>query len=262
MINTRPIEFKSINEIVDNYKKYKEIFMEDSVLVFRNANLSYDDQVVLHRELGKYFGWHTFTEEDGNTSKYVEDHSKNMNVGKVSGDEIMLRWHIEHLHYDNPIVAATWNMITFNTNENNGKTYFVDSEKIYNSMPSDWKNFLESCTINGKHFNVENFKLIKNHWITGNKVIRMKVSVAEEKTQDLFFINNNVPTEEDVTNFNKILLWFGNQVINNEEIRIVHKWQQGDIVIPDLFKLAHAVTGGFDPIDRKFIGVWGYKNKI
>jgi alpha-ketoglutarate-dependent taurine dioxygenase len=149
-------------------------------------------------------------------------------------------------------------MITFNTDTNNGKTYFVDSEKIYNRMPDEWKNFLEVCTINGKNFNADNFKLVKNHWITGNKVVRMKVTDLKEGTEDLFMVNENTPTKEDVDLFNEILVWFGNEVINNEDIRIVHKWKQGDIVIPDLFKLAHAVTGGFDPADRKFIGIWGF----
>ena len=32
------------------------------------------------------------------------------------------------------------------------------------------------------------------------------------------------------------------------------------LVIPDLFKLAHAVTGGFKSEDREFRGIWGYKN--
>jgi alpha-ketoglutarate-dependent taurine dioxygenase len=258
MIHTAPIEFTTIEDIVDNYKKYKDVFVNDSILVFRNANLSYEEQIVLHKKLGECFGWHTFDAEDGSTAKYIENHSNNINVKKVNGDEIMLNWHIEHLHYSNPIVAATWNMITFNTDTNNGKTYFVDSEKIYNRMPDEWKNFLEVCTINGKNFNADNFKLVKDHWITGNKVVRMKVTDLKEGTEDLFMVNENTPTKEDVDLFNEILVWFGNEVINNEDIRIVHKWKQGDIVIPDLFKLAHAVTGGFDPADRKFIGIWGF----
>jgi len=76
MIYTQPIEFTSIDDIVNNYKKYKDTFISNSILVFRNANLSYDDQVIFHKRLGESFGWHTHIEEDGNTSKYIEDHSK------------------------------------------------------------------------------------------------------------------------------------------------------------------------------------------
>jgi len=261
MIYTQPIEFTSIEDIVNNHNKYKDIFLNDSILVFRNANLSYDDQVIFHKNLGKHFNWHAYTEQDGNTSKYIEDHSQNKNVGKSTGDEIMLKWHMEHIYYDNPIVAATWNMVTFNTDNNNGKTYFIDSEKIYATMPDDWKNFLESCTVNGRSTDVGSFNVIKNHWITGNKVLRMMVTTDEERLVHSFFVNDNAPSEKEIKLFKEIILWFGNEVNTNEDIRIVHKWKQGDLVIPDMFKLAHAVTGGFNPIDRKFIGIWGYKDK-
>jgi hypothetical protein len=40
---------------------------------------------------------------------------------------------------------------------------------------------------------------------------------------------------------------------------MVHRWQQGDLIIPDMFKLAHAVTGGFKSEDREFRGIWAYQ---
>ena len=48
----------------------------------------------------------------------------------------------------------------------------------------------------------------------------------------------------------------------DESIRIVHDWKQGDLVLMDAFKLAHAVTGGFKPEDREFTGIWGYRDPI
>jgi hypothetical protein len=48
------------------------------------------------------------------------------------------------------------------------------------------------------------------------------------------------------------------EIKNNTEIRIIHEWKEGDIVIPDLHRMIHTVAGGFKPSEREFIGIWGY----
>jgi alpha-ketoglutarate-dependent taurine dioxygenase len=264
MIDIVPIEFTSIKEIKDNINFYKNKFIEDSVIVLRGANLTHEEHVDLHKFLGENFGWSTFDEENGETAKYIEDHGHNKNLKTSTKDDVMLSWHIEHVYYENPIVGATWNMVVFNTDNNNGKTYFVDSEKLYEKLPLKWKNFLNNCVLSPNDFNLsnsfKNYLPVKNHWITNNPVIRMKISYSNEEINSLVSVNDQEPTEEHKEIFKEIAVWFGDQVMNNKDIRLVHKWQKGDLVIPDMFKLAHAVTGGFDPIDRKFVGIWGYQN--
>lgn len=41
---------------------------------------------------------------------------------------------------------------------------------------------------------------------------------------------------------------------------MVHQWQKGDLLIPDLFKLAHAVTGGFVQNQRQLDGMFAKAN--
>ena len=48
---------------------------------------------------------------------------------------------------------------------------------------------------------------------------------------------------------------------NNLNIRIVHKWKQGDLVIPDMFVMYHALTGGFSSDEREFVGIWSLRDK-
>ena len=48
----------------------------------------------------------------------------------------------------------------------------------------------------------------------------------------------------------------------NEKKFFIHEWKQGDFVIVDLFKMAHAVYGGFEPEDREFSGFWAYRDEI
>jgi alpha-ketoglutarate-dependent taurine dioxygenase len=77
---------------------------------------------------------------------------------------------------------------------------------------------------------------------------------------DLVSYKSESPKKSELRYFQTLIRKIEDIVWNNEDIRIVHRWQQGDLVIPDLFKLAHAVTGGFRPEDREFRGIWGYKD--
>jgi hypothetical protein len=38
---------------------------------------------------------------------------------------------------------------------------------------------------------------------------------------------------------------------------MVLKWQQGDLAVPDLYKLAHSVSGGFTKNQRTLSGQFG-----
>jgi hypothetical protein len=168
--------------------------------------------------------------------------------------------------YDNPIVLGTWNMHNFKTDNENGKTYFIDSEKAYNEMPEDWKSFLGLCKINNPNpdtdQSIDDFSPIVNHWISGNPLIRLAPRNNLGSGSTLKSVDNREATQTEKDLFEEIFMWFGNYVYNNQEDRIVHKWQQGDLLIVDIFKMNHAVTGGFDPADREFIGMWGYKDPI
>lgn len=263
MINIVPIEFTSIQEIKENFNFYKNKFINDSVVVFRNANLTHQDHIEINKIFGSNLGWSNFERESGEVDNYVEDHSRVENILTTTSDDIIVFWHIEHVYYKNPIIAATWNMITFNTDNENGKTYFVDSSRLYEKLSDEWKSFLDSCIVGmGKSdvdIKFDDYKPIGRHWITDKPVIRLRLDWIDGATNTLVSVNGKTPTEEEQKTFTDICSWFNNEVITNEDLRMVHRWQKGDLVLVDLFRLAHAVTGGFNPIDRKFVGIWGYK---
>jgi alpha-ketoglutarate-dependent taurine dioxygenase len=264
MIHTVPVEYKSIDEIMDNIDKYKEKFIEDSVVVFRNANLSFDEQLSLHKSIGESFGWQTHREEG---SHYKENHSHNPNVGVSGSDEIMLTWHVEHFYYSNPIVAGTWNMFHLNAEAGAGKTYFVDTSKVYELLDEDMKDFLSNCILKTKtqeefwpFATQTNYKAVLPHWLTNKPVIR--ISLSRWVDDEIFSINEKPPTEKDYEMFRNSALRVIDLIEKDESIRIVHDWKQGDLVLMDAFKLAHAVTGGFKSEDREFTGIWGYRDPI
>jgi alpha-ketoglutarate-dependent taurine dioxygenase len=264
MINAEQVNFLGVNEIKNNISLYLDKFIKSGVIVFRNANLNKEEHIIFNEHLSSLFGWNIHKNtESNNTYSYTENHSQNKGLDGSSSDDIALVWHIEHVSYQNPIVSGTWNMEVFNTDSENGKTYFVDSEKIYNRMSDDWKNFLSSCLVKSK-INEKIYTPVQEHWITKNPVLRLDVDNLKFNINytELYSVNHNVPTQNDLIVFNEILQWFSNEVFNNENIRVVHKWQQGDLVLVDTFKMAHAVTGGFKPSDREFTGIWGFKDKV
>jgi alpha-ketoglutarate-dependent taurine dioxygenase len=261
---TQPVEFPGIQEVLDNVDLYKQKFLDDSIIVFRNANLTYEEQSSFHAELGELFNYNVIKLSDSEVDNYVENHSLRESIETAGTNDILLPWHIEHLYYRNPIVISTWNMTKFTTDSENGKTYFIDSEQAYNAMPEEWKLFLNVCKINNPNEeindNADDFSPIVNHWISGNQLLRLAARENKTSGTTLRSVHDREPTELERELFEEIFMWFGNYVYTNQEDRIVHKWQQGDFLIVDIFKMVHSVTGGFDPADREFIGMWGYRD--
>ena len=70
-------------------------------------------------------------------------------------------------------------------------------------------------------------------------------------------IDNREPNEEEKARHKDLTQWIRNQVWENKDIRMVLKWQQGDLAVPDLYKLAHSVSGGFTKNQRTLSGQFG-----
>ena len=262
---TKILEFTNIGEIENNASFYKKIFIEDGLIVFRNARLSNEDHVIFHQMLCKKFGAY----EEENLNGYVEQHSRISDHAKenAKNDGIILTWHVEHPSYKNPIVLGSWNMHKFTAQEESGKTYFVDTEALFNMMPDNFKDFAKKCIVVSPVVKNEGVgpthKFIDSHWITGNLVIRVShINETGNDYQMLHTFDGAVPTKEEHDMYDSIMQWIQNQLANNLDIRIVHKWRQGDLVIPDMYKMCHAVSGGFKSEEREFKGIWGrqYKN--
>ena len=270
MINVVPIEFPGIENVLDNSEYYKDKLINDSVICFRDANLTEKEQFYFAKKLGKAIGWSLLDDKD----KYIENHSRKSDI--ISGpDDVIVEWHVEHTYYTNPIVASTWNMYNFKTNPENGKTYFVDTSALFYMLSNEDQEFLlnsiiiepdivreaqlRSNFISEQTSLADEYPIIAKHWLTGKPVIRF-TTLPEPLIVNLVSYKGKPPTKDELRYFKLLIRKIENKIWKNEDIRIVHRWQQGDLVIPDLFKLAHAVTGGFKPEDREFRGIWGYRD--
>lgn len=253
-----PIEFPGMEEVINNLDYYKDKLINEAIIVFRNANLTYEEQSYLHKAMGEYFGWYTYV-RDQKVDRYIENHETRKLVNLSNGDDVMVPWHMEFPEYQTSILAGTWNMMKFTTDSENGKTYFLDSGLLYTLLPEEWQDLLSNSLIEVIYRkDLKPYSPIAQHWITKQPVVRLMLPEKDETLYSLVSYNGQPATIEQKELFNEIFVWICDYVKNNDENRIVHRWQQGDLLFSDIFKLMHAVTGGFSPEDREFIGIWGY----
>jgi hypothetical protein len=99
--------------------------------------------------------------------------------------------------------------------------------------------------------------------IDGSTIYRnLQLNETGNKYQLLSSFDGNNPTTEEHNIYNSIMRWIQNQLSENLDIRIVHKWKQGDLVVPDMYKMCHSVSGGFNSNERELKGMCGrqYEN--
>jgi alpha-ketoglutarate-dependent taurine dioxygenase len=162
-----------------------------------------------------------------------------------------------------PIIGGSWNMTKFTADVDSGKTYFFDSSLAYSMLEEEEQAFLSKCHASwyshsdiGPHF----APAVAPHWISNKKVIRLELS--RSIAINLFSFDGRRPTDGESDTFKDLTQKIHDIIENEETCRIVHRWNQGDIVFPDLFRMAHSVTGGFSPEDREFSGMWLFSKDV
>jgi alpha-ketoglutarate-dependent taurine dioxygenase len=262
----QPRPYSSKEELYEDLQAVVDVYKKDGIVGIRGLHLDEKEHIQLVKDLGDILGWYPNNSSNFN-HQYIENHSTNVKASEIASDpdEVILRWHLEHVDFDAyiPLVAGVWNMHKFNCNPESGKTYFLDSRRAYETIFSiEEQQFLKKCiaTWTEDEAGLEKYEttIVKPHWITGEDQIRLELHHTEETT--LLTVDGNEPTDEDRSLFYVLINRFSDYVTNNEDARIVHKWEEGDILVPDLFTMAHAVTGGFNPEDREFTGYWCYTN--
>jgi hypothetical protein len=284
LIETTP--YPGIGGVKENIDFYKQMFIDNSIIAFRGADISFDEQDELIEVLGESFGWTM-------SGIYDEDHSRTRD--KQENNEYMLTWHVEHAYWERPVLGAAWYMHTFTEDPKNGRTTFYPMHKLFKELKPEWQDLALSAYIEAENYPelgqpvAEFFDSSKSwaegetyiasraiavpHFITGEPTYRIaNLGNKPEKYDHIHRLNNvngSEPTEEQNQMYyemNKYVVDKINTPIDNtDDGHMVHEWRQGDILIPDLFTMAHSVLGGFDSRKRKFRGLWTgfpeYKNK-
>ena len=263
------VNFTSIEDVKHNWNQYKDLLLKEGVFVFRNAHISLEEQKKLQAFIGTSLHCWPNEQEPANM-EYIETHAFIKQSVTANKDEVLLNWHIEHAEFDNPMVLGVWKMEIFQAEKGSGNTVFVNTTELYNRLPVKDQDFLKSAiavfpfSMIGHNLEWGEEDLVKNdlltgpfireHWVTKEPVVRISFWVD----QWLSHMINRETTEEDKKNFKRLFDYFWEEVKNNKDNWVVQEWQEGDLLIVDLHKMAHAVLGGFDSKDRKLQGTFSY----
>lgn len=270
MLSPYIIEYKGLSDIKENISSYFNKFEEHSVVCFRGGDVSKEDQVEILKIFGDLAGWFpntTVLEDKDNLEAfnayafYSENHSQAYNE-KWGNDDIVITWHLEHFYRKNRTAGAVWNMKTFTCSPESGKTYFVNANKLWDMLNEQEKQILTDSQTYFYYFDdVIMANCVSKHFRTNQTLAHVDFNADPSKYKYLARYNGFQPSDPMEKEFNRIMMFLNDQVKNNEDIRIVHKWQENDVLVPDLFKLIHTITGGFKPEERYFHGVWATLNK-
>lgn len=254
------VEFPGVDAFKEDIDGYVEDFLSGKIIAFRNANCSQEDQEEITKLLGDRLGWwpNSLSTED---PTYHETHEQNMNERTTSDNaSLILGWHLEHVGPGESYVGAVWCMNLYKCSPDAGKTYFVDMLALFASLSEEDKLLLRQSTVRLKPMDPDApigqpYLLVEQHWVLGKDVPRCVLNNSH--LTELISVDGNEPTTEQLESFNRVFNYLVDQVNNNEDIRLVQSWQEGDMLIFDVFRWAHAVTGGFNAGERRLDGIFG-----
>ena len=265
-------------EIINNIDKYIELFLSDGILAFRELNATEQQQRTILACFGDKLGWYP-NKKYPKTHRYFEKHDNALTVYSNRGkDELIVLWHLEHCSVKHPQCGAAWNMLKFDCDPSTGTTGFISAAEIYEDMPEEWKIFLEKCVIrdhmHGKDAEdfeeTGRFKSLDGYTYTSsprNAVMKhpnrdLKICRINpiQVPADLISVDGEKPTNDDLDLFDQIWSYYRGEIWNNDDRAIWWSWRKGDLLIPDLRIMIHAVRGGFNYSERQFVGYWAYPN--
>lgn len=265
MIQIKTIEYPGKQEIFDNFEKYKNIFLEDGVIPFRNANCQREEQEEIVKFFGDRLGWWPNSKFDRD-SNYEETHEKHMQEQNINdNNSLMLGWHLEHVQLKQDIyVGASWCMNLFRCNPEAGKTYFFNMLKFYRSLSEEDKDFLKKSEVKiskywGAHDELDDqpeevYSLVQKHWLHNEDTLRLFLGSLDDTS--LYKFDGSTPTKEQEQRLIEILTRIIDFVKHSQDFKMVHRWQEGDMLISDMFVMAHAVSGGFKQGERRLDGIF------
>lgn len=264
-------------EIIQNLDKYIDKFLNEAIVGFKSLNLTEQQQRTLLCKIGDKLNFLPNSKYPKG-HRYVEAHDNALSIfPNKSKDELVVLWHIEHCSVTHSPFIGVWNMTKHNCSSESGNTLFIDSWEIYKKFPKPWQDFLDKCEImdimRGKL--AENFdensefnsldghtyksvprKAIFTDPITGIKSIRINCILVYEK---LVSFDGRKPTVDEQNFLNSIIDIYRSKIYNDQDTFCQYwSWEKGDLLIPNLSRMLHAVRGGFNYGEREFVGYWGY----
>lgn len=259
---TKQIKVIQVSSFLDAKSKLPELvenFKELGLFVLKGHSFTKEEHIELAKLMGDIFDWNV-------SSKAADDlieqafHIGGQSIEKdkdynLTKDQYLLDWHIEQVYFVYSPLVGFWHMTKISCPPGHGNTRFVDSNELFNILDKDEQEFLSlSMVLWDKPANSEvgpfYTKAVDAHPVTGIPIIRIETDDGCYILPTLYSLNGKTPTPEEEEKFQKILLKIKAELRTNESIRYEQQWEEGDFLVVDLFRMYHAVMGGFGYQER------------
>lgn len=250
----------SYSHIVESLPKLIEAYKTYGVLVIKNHDFSVEEHKNLVRLLGDSLGWHINSSiEDAVVDMFFihGGHSDNPNREYNNGtNDYVLDWHIEQVYYKCPPLAGIWCMKEITCSPGDGNTLFADSNEIYESLSDEDKEFLSGAVVSwdkpaNDHVGPFYTKAVDMHPLTGLPILRVETDQGCYVMPALHSLHNRPATSDEAERFTEIMSSVKTRLKTDYDLRYVQQWEPGDMIVVDLFRMYHAVLGGFKYNERK-----------
>jgi hypothetical protein len=236
-----------------NKNFYFEKFKIEGFIGFKEASVSEEEQKEIFKLFCKNF------DIVPNLGGYRENHNLSISreSGKVSRHNILVSWHYEHIENNIETAASCWNMTKFDCDKSNGITLFCDGQETMHAFNEEEIDFLKKCLVITNHKNEEdkNYRSpIRINKTNNSELIRIDPAYIVEK---LVSFDGRKPSITEISRYIQIQKKFENLLLPGSGYIKGWAWSPGDLLIIDLFRMCHAVLGGFEPHEREFIGIFG-----
>lgn len=247
------VNAQSMNSIKNNMDLYLKKFRTNGFVGFKRLNATEEEQKEIFNIFCKNFN--IIAENYG----YSENHNLSIKKekNKILKNNILVSWHYEHIENKVETLASCWNMTNFTCDNSCGVTLFANGEEIIDDFTDSEINFLKKCVVVTNHNNHEdkNYRTpIRESKINNSRVLRIDPSYIVEK---LVSFDGRKPSVSEISQYMKIQRKFEQMLLPDSNHVKGWSWSKGDLLVIDLFRMCHAVLGGFEPQEREFIGIWG-----
>lgn len=260
MIRTRPLGKALGAEILDfdlrqpidaaTAKELRDVWHEHQVIVFRDQDITAEDQRRLVAALGTLQPPKSKLERKDADILYVA----NVKVGEEKGvlPDGEMQFHADQCYYEAPARGAV--LYAMEVPSKGGNTCFADVYGAYETLPAELKQRVEGLDV---YFVYDYESNVYRRGAVGPnapRYVHPAVILHPDTGRPLLFVNRlmadhlvGVPPEESDAMLETLF-----DHIENPERVYEHVWRKGDVVIWDNFATLHARTD-FDPKERRIL---------
>jgi taurine dioxygenase len=260
MIRTRPLGKALGAEILDfdlrqpidpaTAKELRDVWHEHQVIVFRDQDITAEDQRRLVAALGTLQPPKSKLERKDADILYVA----NVKVGEEKGvlPDGEMQFHADQCYYEAPARGAV--LYAMEVPSKGGNTCFADVYGAYETLPADLKQRVEGLDV---YFVYDYESNVYRRGAVGPdapRYVHPAVILHPDTGRPLLFVNRlmadhlvGVPREESDAMLETLF-----DHIERPERVYEHVWRKGDVVIWDNFATLHARTD-FDPKERRIL---------